>query len=46
VSELATHWQFADGSHFIRAFKKDYGQTPAKYTRAARPAGFSQPMNR
>ncbi|MFF4233775.1 helix-turn-helix domain-containing protein [Streptomyces sp. NPDC001820] len=29
VSELAAHWQFADSSHFIRAFKTQYGQTPA-----------------
>lgn len=28
VTELAAHWQFADSSHFIRAFKRQYGQTP------------------
>jgi AraC-like DNA-binding protein len=28
VSDLAAHWQFADSSHFIRAFKKLYGRTP------------------
>lgn len=39
VSELAAHWQFADGSHFIRAFKKRYGRTPAEYARSAGPAG-------
>ncbi|WP_344526188.1 helix-turn-helix domain-containing protein [Streptomyces albiaxialis] len=33
VSELAAHWQFADSSHFIRAFKKRYGQTPTDYAR-------------
>jgi AraC-like DNA-binding protein len=25
VSELAAYWQFADSSHFIRAFKKHHG---------------------
>ncbi|MEV0385724.1 helix-turn-helix domain-containing protein [Nonomuraea sp. NPDC050643] len=38
VSELAAHWQFADSSHFIRAFKKQYGQTPAEYARSTGPA--------
>ncbi|WP_107656586.1 helix-turn-helix domain-containing protein [Nocardia suismassiliense] len=36
VAELAAYWQFADSSHFIRAFKKRYGQTPAEYARSAR----------
>ncbi|MEU0505007.1 helix-turn-helix domain-containing protein [Nocardia sp. NPDC005998] len=34
VSELAAYWQFSDSSHFIRAFKKAYGRTPAEYARA------------
>ncbi|MEU8465137.1 helix-turn-helix domain-containing protein [Streptomyces sp. NPDC029003] len=34
ISELAAHWQFADGSHFTRAFKKHYGQTPTEYARS------------
>ncbi|WP_215449646.1 helix-turn-helix domain-containing protein [Streptomyces sp. ATCC 21386] len=34
VSEIAARWQFADSSHFIRAFKKEYGQTPADYARS------------
>ncbi|MFJ3906294.1 helix-turn-helix domain-containing protein [Streptomyces sp. NPDC090025] len=40
VSELAAHWQFADSSHFTRAFKKQFGQTPTEYARstAATPA--------
>ncbi|MDH6120128.1 AraC family transcriptional activator of tynA and feaB [Kitasatospora sp. GAS204A] len=38
VSELAAHWQFADSSHFIRAFKKHYGRTPTEYARSAVPA--------
>ena len=32
--ELAAHWQFADSSHFIRAFKKHYGRTPTDYARS------------
>jgi len=39
VSELAAHWQFADSSHFIRAFKKHYGLTPTEYARSTVPAG-------
>ncbi|MFB6809982.1 helix-turn-helix domain-containing protein [Streptomyces sp. NPDC056387] len=35
ISELAAHWQFADSSHFTRAFKKHYGQTPTEYARTA-----------
>ncbi|MET0496626.1 MAG: helix-turn-helix domain-containing protein [Actinoplanes sp.] len=31
VSEIAAHWQFADGSHFSRAFKQRYGLTPTEY---------------
>ncbi|MFI6937252.1 helix-turn-helix domain-containing protein [Streptomyces sp. NPDC050287] len=38
VSELAAHWQFADSSHFIRAFKKRYGQTPTEYARSTQPS--------
>lgn len=34
MSELAAHWQFADGSHFTRAFKKEFGQTPTEYARS------------
>ncbi|MGP4005125.1 helix-turn-helix domain-containing protein [Streptomyces sp. 4N124] len=39
VSELAAHWQFADSSHFIRTFKKHYGQTPTEYARSVVPKG-------
>jgi AraC-like DNA-binding protein len=35
ISELAAYWQFADGSHFTRAFRRHYGQTPAEFARAA-----------
>ncbi len=41
ISELAAHWQFADGSHFTRAFKKHYGQTPTEYARSAGAASLS-----
>ncbi|WP_051773872.1 helix-turn-helix domain-containing protein [Streptomyces sp. NRRL S-237] len=41
ISELAAHWQFADGSHFTRAFKKHYGQTPTEYARSTGPASLS-----
>jgi AraC family transcriptional activator of tynA and feaB len=34
VSDLAAHWQFADSSHFIRAFKEHYGRTPTEYARS------------
>lgn len=33
ISEIAAHWQFADGSHFGRAFKQRYGLTPTEYAR-------------
>ncbi|MEV6575684.1 helix-turn-helix domain-containing protein [Streptomyces sp. NPDC051577] len=48
ITELAAHWQFADGSHFTRAFKKQYGQTPTEYARSARAASLShrQPLGR
>jgi AraC family transcriptional regulator, positive regulator of tynA and feaB len=39
VTELAAHWQFADSSHFIRAFKKHYGRTPTDYARSVPSAG-------
>jgi AraC family transcriptional regulator, positive regulator of tynA and feaB len=29
VSELAARFQFADSSHFVRAFRRRYGHTPA-----------------
>lgn len=33
VSELAARYQFADSSHFIRLFKKEYGHPPAQLAR-------------
>ena len=40
VSEIAAHWQFADGSHFIRTFKKQYGQTPTAHARSTSPGSL------
>jgi AraC-like DNA-binding protein len=37
ISELAAHWQFADSSHFTRAFKQRFGRTPTDYARSTRP---------
>jgi AraC family transcriptional activator of tynA and feaB len=34
VTELAAHWQFADSSHFIRAFRQQYGQMPGDVARS------------
>ncbi|MBU3065409.1 helix-turn-helix domain-containing protein [Nocardia sp. NEAU-G5] len=34
-TELAAHWQFADSSHFVRAFKGRYGCTPTEFARGA-----------
>lgn len=28
VSELAARWHFSDGSHFVKAYKKHFGETP------------------
>jgi AraC-like DNA-binding protein len=36
VSEVAARWQFADTSHFVRAFRKRYDRTPAQYSRSLR----------
>ncbi|WP_432838634.1 helix-turn-helix transcriptional regulator [Dactylosporangium sp. CA-092794] len=37
ITEIAARWQFADGSHFTRAFKARYGRTPTEYVRSAEP---------
>lgn len=39
VAELAARWQFADSSHFSRAFKSQYGHTPTEF--ANNPLGGS-----
>ncbi|GIJ50931.1 transcriptional regulator [Virgisporangium aliadipatigenens] len=33
IAEIAAHWQFADSSHFARAFRRHYGQTPSGFAR-------------
>jgi AraC family transcriptional regulator, positive regulator of tynA and feaB len=33
VSEVAARWHFADSSHFVRAFKNQYAQTPTEFAR-------------
>jgi AraC-like DNA-binding protein len=35
VAEVAARWQFADSSHFTRAFRRRYGETPAQFARSA-----------
>jgi AraC-like DNA-binding protein len=34
VSELAARWHFTDSSHFIRAYRRRFGDTPAALRRA------------
>ncbi|MFC3996271.1 helix-turn-helix domain-containing protein [Nocardiopsis sediminis] len=46
VSELAARWHFADSSHFIRAFKRQYGQTPARFARSSTRAQEPSPTRR
>jgi AraC family transcriptional activator of tynA and feaB len=36
ISLVAARWRFADSSHFARAFKKQYGQTPSQFARASK----------
>jgi AraC family transcriptional activator of tynA and feaB len=36
VPEVAARYQFADGSHFARTFKAQYGQTPGEFARTLR----------
>ncbi|MDJ1136784.1 helix-turn-helix domain-containing protein [Streptomyces iconiensis] len=37
IAEIAVRWQFADSSHFVRAFRSRYGQTPTDYAATAAP---------
>ncbi|MEU9186461.1 helix-turn-helix domain-containing protein [Streptomyces sp. NPDC048484] len=46
ISELAAHWRFADSSHFIRVFKKQYGQTPTQFVRSIRRKAPESPTTR
>lgn len=43
ITELAARWQFADSSHFTRAFKSRYGHTPTAYARATAPINDPEP---
>ncbi|WP_234490125.1 AraC family transcriptional regulator [Streptomyces sp. MBT33] len=36
VSEAAARWHFTDSSHFIRSFKKHFGETPAQFVRRSK----------
>jgi AraC-like DNA-binding protein len=46
VSEIAARWQFADSSHFGRAFRRRYSQTPSQFARSIQhqtePDGHSE----
>jgi AraC family transcriptional regulator, positive regulator of tynA and feaB len=42
ITEIAAYWQFADSSHFTRAFKKRYGWTPTEYARSTRTGDASR----
>ncbi|WP_435129394.1 helix-turn-helix domain-containing protein [Actinacidiphila sp. bgisy144] len=35
ISELAARYHFADASHFVRAFKREYGEPPSRLARRA-----------
>ncbi|WP_239143642.1 helix-turn-helix domain-containing protein [Actinoplanes philippinensis] len=37
VSDVAARWHFADSSHFIRAYRKQYGESPGRFVRSRRP---------
>lgn len=43
VADIAARWQFADSSHFVRAFKRRYGETPAQYARSLGGPGRATP---
>jgi AraC-like DNA-binding protein len=36
ITEVAARWQFADSSHFVRAFRRHYGCSPTQYMRMHR----------
>ncbi|MFD2027965.1 helix-turn-helix domain-containing protein [Promicromonospora aerolata] len=36
IAEIAARWQFADSSHFARAFRDRYGRTPTDYVATPR----------
>jgi AraC-like DNA-binding protein len=35
IAQIASHWGFADSSHFSRLFKAHYGRSPREYRDAA-----------
>ena len=39
VSEIAYYWGFKDASHFSRAFKTEFGQTPARLRKDSQMSG-------
>lgn len=43
VAEIAARWHFTDSSHFIRAYKKRYGETPTALRRSVQPAAHATP---
>ncbi|MFD4553911.1 helix-turn-helix domain-containing protein [Streptomyces sp. NPDC058469] len=45
VTEAAARWAFADTSHFVRACRRRYGQTPSQYADARR-APFGRDLDR
>jgi AraC family transcriptional activator of tynA and feaB len=46
VAETASRYQFADSTHFIRAFRRRFGATPATFARAHRARPASDPAHR
>jgi AraC-like DNA-binding protein len=42
VSELAARWHFADSSHFIKAYKNRFGETPAASRGGVRRAAATE----
>jgi AraC-like DNA-binding protein len=38
ISEIAARWQFADASHFSRAFRRRYGMTPREHVSQQHPS--------
>lgn len=42
VTEAAARWHFTDGSHFTRAFKRQYGETPTQVRARIAPSPRSR----
>lgn len=43
VSELAARWHFADGSHFVKAYKRHFDETPTATRRIRATEGRTSP---